>query len=81
MDEDTTNLLVALCTRIGTIMEDASLEALTITGVAEEERTDVIVVGNRGTHGRRRSFVQSVPANVARHSPCSVLIVDTRVAQ
>ena len=52
-----------------------------ICRVAEEEGADVIVVGNRGTHGRRRWFLRSVPATVARHSPCSVLIVDTRVAQ
>jgi len=52
-----------------------------ICRVAEEEGADVIVVGNRGTHGKRRWFLRSVPAAVARHSPCSVLIVDTRVAQ
>lgn len=55
--------------------------AETICRVAEEERADVIVVGNRGVHGKRRWFLRSVPASVARHSPCSVLIVDTRVAQ
>jgi nucleotide-binding universal stress UspA family protein len=51
-----------------------------ICAVAAEEGADVIVVGNRGIDGRRRGFLQSVPATVARHSPCSVLIVDTRVA-
>ena len=51
-----------------------------ICAVAAEEGADVIVVGNRGISGRRRGFLHSVPATVARHSPCSVLIVDTRVA-
>jgi nucleotide-binding universal stress UspA family protein len=55
--------------------------AETICDVAEQEGVDVIVVGNRGTHGRRRWFLGSVPNAVVQHSPCSVLIVDTRVAQ
>ena len=55
--------------------------AETICDVAAEEGVDVIVVGNRGTHGKRRWFLGSVPNAVVQHSPCSVLIVDTRVAQ
>ena len=55
--------------------------AETICDVAEEEGADVIVVGNRGTHGRRRWFLGSVPNAVVQHAPCSVLIVDTRSAQ
>jgi nucleotide-binding universal stress UspA family protein len=52
-----------------------------ICAVAEEESADVIVVGNRGTHGRRREFLSSVPGGLLRKAPTSVLIVDTRVAQ
>lgn len=55
--------------------------AETICDVAAEEGVDVIVIGNRGTHGRRRWFLGSVPNAVVQHSPCSVLIVDTRTAQ
>lgn len=55
--------------------------AETICDVAAEEGVDVIVIGNRGTHGRRRWFLGSVPNAVVQHSPCSVLIVDTRGAQ
>ena len=55
--------------------------AETICDVAEEERADVIVVGNRGTHGRKRWFLGSVPNAVVQHSPASVYIVDTRSAQ
>jgi nucleotide-binding universal stress UspA family protein len=54
----------------------------TIGKVAEEEASsDVVVIGNRCTRDRRRRFLQSVPAKVARLCPCSVLIMDTRVAQ
>ena len=52
-----------------------------IVAVAEEERADTIVVGNRGTHGSWWRVRESVPNLVLRHAPCSVLIVDTRKAQ
>lgn len=52
--------------------------AETIVEVADEEDADVIVVGNRGVHGRSRWFLGSVPLGVATHAPTSVLIVDTR---
>ena len=55
--------------------------AETICDVAEEEDADVIVVGNRGTHGKRRWFLGSVPNAVVQHAPTSVYIVDTRSAQ
>jgi nucleotide-binding universal stress UspA family protein len=49
--------------------------------VAERERVDTIVLGNRGTHGSWWRVRESVPNLVLRHAPCSVFIVDTRVAQ
>ena len=52
-----------------------------IVAVAEEERADTIVVGNRDTHGSWWRVRDSVPNLVLRHAPCSVLIVDTRRAQ
>jgi nucleotide-binding universal stress UspA family protein len=52
-----------------------------IVAVAEEERADTIVVGNRGTKGSWWRVRDSVPNLVLRHAPCSVLIVDTRRAQ
>jgi nucleotide-binding universal stress UspA family protein len=55
--------------------------AETICAVAEEESADVIVIGNRGTHGKKRWFLGSVPNAVVQHSPCSVYVVDTRSAQ
>ena len=52
-----------------------------ICDVAEEELAETIVVGNRGLQGTRWRVRDSVPNMVLRHAPCSVLIVDTRVAQ
>jgi len=52
-----------------------------IVEVAEEERVDAIVVGNKGVHGPRWRVRESVATTVVRHAPCSVLVVDTRAAQ
>jgi nucleotide-binding universal stress UspA family protein len=52
-----------------------------IVGVAETERVETIVLGNRGTHGSWWRVRDSVPNIVLRHAPCSVMIVDTRAAQ
>ncbi len=49
--------------------------------VAERERVETIVVGNKGATGSRWRVRESVPTMVVRHSPCSVFIVDTREAQ
>jgi nucleotide-binding universal stress UspA family protein len=53
----------------------------TLVDVAERERVDTIVLGNRGTRGSWWRVRESVPNLVLRHAPCSVFIVDTRVAQ
>jgi nucleotide-binding universal stress UspA family protein len=52
-----------------------------ICAVAKEERIDLVVVGNRGASERRRIGRERVPNAVLRGCPCSVLVVDTRVAQ
>lgn len=52
-----------------------------LVAVAEAERVDAIVLGNRGTHGSWWRVRDSLPNNVLRHAPCSVMIVDTRAAQ
>jgi nucleotide-binding universal stress UspA family protein len=48
-----------------------------ILDVAEEQRVDLIVVGNRGMTGAKRFLLGSVPNRVSHHAPCSVLIVRT----
>jgi len=48
-----------------------------ILDVAEEQSSDLIVVGNRGMTGAKRFLLGSVPNKVSHHAPCSVLIVRT----
>jgi nucleotide-binding universal stress UspA family protein len=60
---------------------EAGDPAQRLVEVAERERVETIVVGNKGAHGSRWRVRESVPTMVVRHSPCSVFIVDTRVAQ
>ena len=48
-----------------------------IIDIAEEQRCDLIVVGNKGMTGAKRFLLGSVPNKVSHHAPCSVLIVRT----
>lgn len=48
-----------------------------IIDVAEEQDSDLIVVGHRGMTGATRFLLGSVPNKVSHHAPCSVLIVRT----
>jgi nucleotide-binding universal stress UspA family protein len=48
-----------------------------ILDVAEEQRADLIIVGNKGMTGAKRFLLGSVPNKVSHHAPCSVLIVRT----
>ena len=48
-----------------------------LVDVAEEEKADVIVVGNKGMTGAKRFILGSVPNRVAHSAPCNVLIVHT----
>jgi nucleotide-binding universal stress UspA family protein len=48
-----------------------------ILDVAEEEKADLIVVGNKGMTGAKRFLLGSVPNKVSHHAPCSVMIIRT----
>jgi nucleotide-binding universal stress UspA family protein len=48
-----------------------------ILDIAEEQGSDLIVVGNKGMTGAKRFLLGSVPNKVSHHAPCSVLIVRT----
>ena len=48
-----------------------------ILDVAEEQKADLIVVGNKGMTGAKRFLLGSVPNKVSHLAPCSVLIVRT----
>lgn len=57
------------------VFEGSAADAL--CEVAESEKADVIVVGNRGMTGAKRVVLGSVPNTVSHHAPCNVLIVHT----
>jgi nucleotide-binding universal stress UspA family protein len=48
--------------------------------IAQEERADLLVVGNRGMAGARR-LLGSVPNRVSHHAPCTVMIVQTATSR
>ena len=49
-----------------------------IIGVVEKEKTDLLIIGNRGLGGSAtRFFMGSVALKVVSHSPCNVYVVKT----
>lgn len=48
-----------------------------ILDVAEEEKADLIIVGNKGMTGAKRFLLGSVPNKISHHAPCDVMIVHT----
>ena len=48
-----------------------------ILDVAEEQGSDLIIVGNKGMTGAKRFLLGSVPNKVTHHAPCNVLIAFT----
>jgi len=48
-----------------------------ILDVAEENNADLVLVGNKGMTGARRSLLGSVPNKISHHAPCDVWIVKT----
>ena len=52
-----------------------------ILDVAEEQKADLIVVGNKGMTGAKRFLLGSVPNKVSHHAPCSVMIIRYHLAQ
>ena len=48
-----------------------------VLDVAEEQKADLIVVGNKGMTGAKRFLLGSVPNKVSHHAPCSVMIIRT----
>jgi nucleotide-binding universal stress UspA family protein len=46
-----------------------------IIRAAQQRRVDLVVLGSRGMTGVKRFLVGSVSRKVARHAPCSVLVV------
>jgi nucleotide-binding universal stress UspA family protein len=48
-----------------------------ILDVAEENKADLVIVGNKGMTGAKRFLLGSVPNKVSHHAPSAVLIVRT----
>ena len=48
-----------------------------ILDVAEQQKADLVIVGNKGMTGAKRFLLGSVPNKVSHHAPCSVLIIRT----
>ena len=61
MDEDTLELTARLCTRIGMIMEDASVIALTIGAASEADRMEALAQLDAAS-GRISDLVRAVRA-------------------
>jgi ubiquinone biosynthesis protein len=51
-----------------------------IVRAAEQERVDVVVVGNVGMSGRREFLLGNVPNRVSHNARCTVVIVNTMAA-
>lgn len=49
-----------------------------IIQAATRSHADLVILGSRGMTGLRGAFLGSVSRRVARHAPCSVLVVKTR---
>jgi nucleotide-binding universal stress UspA family protein len=59
-----------------TILSSAISAADEILGTAEKDKTNLIIIGNRGLGGAASRFLMgSVASKVAAHAPCSVYIV------
>ena len=55
--------------------------ALAIVEAAEEERADVVVVGNAGMSGRKEFLLGNVPNRVSHNARCSVVIFNSTGTQ
>lgn len=72
------NILSAEGITAKTILSSAISAADEILNTAEEEKVDLIIIGNRGLGGTATRFLMgSVASKVATNAPCSVYVVKT----
>jgi nucleotide-binding universal stress UspA family protein len=80
-DVDTTLEAAAAVARAAGVQVDVFARqgdpADAILDVAEEQGSDLVIVGNKGMTGAKRFLLGSVPNKVSHHAPCSVLIIRT----
>ena len=60
------------------LAEGESADVLVRT--ADRADADLVILGSRGLSGVQRILLGSVSRRVARHAPCSVLIVGRKIA-
>ena len=71
-------ILTAEGISVKTILSSSISPADEILGLAEKEKMDLIIIGNRGLGGdETRFFMGSVASKIAGHSPCNVYVVKT----
>jgi nucleotide-binding universal stress UspA family protein len=76
--ESAQNILKAEGVASKTILSSAISAADEILGTAEKDKTNLIIIGNRGLGGAASRFLMgSVASKVAANAPCSVYIVKT----
>ena len=74
--ENAQNILKAEGVSSKTVLSSAISAADEILGTAEKDKTNLIIIGNRGLGGAASRFLMgSVASKVAAHAPCSVYIV------
>lgn len=73
------NILKAEGVNSKTVLSSAVSASEEILSTAEKDKTDLIIIGNRGLGGAATRFLMgSVASKVATHAPCSVYIVKTQ---
>lgn len=76
--EKAKGMLTAEGISAATVLSSAVSAADEIIGLAEKEKVDLIIIGNRGLGGAAtRFFMGSVASKVVTHAPCSVYVVKT----
>jgi len=60
---------------INTVLSTGTSAPHEIVNFAEQEKTDLIVIGSKGMGATQRFFLGSVASKVVRYSPCCVYVV------
>jgi nucleotide-binding universal stress UspA family protein len=76
--EKAKGMLAAEGVSAATVLSSAISAADEIISIAEKEKADLIIIGNRGMGGAAtRFFMGSVASKVINHAPCSVYVIKT----
>lgn len=70
-----TNAVNAGVSNVEYLIEYGSPRNIIPMGIAKQNNCDLVICGATGVNAVERFFIGSVSENIARHSPCDVLIV------